>query len=214
MAIHHILRDHAVSLSVLLVCVACGTPDVQEEAAAAEDTSAAAEPAAEPMRGGGNMVVFSTALGDFTVELDAEKAPITVENFLTYVDDGFFDGSIFHRVIPGFMVQGGGMTENMQRKATRAAIKNEADNGLKNARGTLAMARTADINSATAQFFINLVDNTSLDHGVRDFGYAVFGEVVEGMDVVDKIAAVATGTQAGHQNVPLEPVVIQSARRK
>ncbi len=174
----------------------------------------AVELAAASMTGDSNMVVFSTSLGDFTVELDWEKAPITVDNFLTYVDDGFFDGTIFHRVIPGFMVQGGGFTEDMGRKPTRAAIKNEAENGLKNERGTLAMARTSDINSATAQFFVNLKDNTFLDHSSRDFGYAVFGKVVEGMDVIDKIAAVKTATRGGSQNVPVEPVVIQSARRK
>ncbi len=160
------------------------------------------------------MVVFSTSLGDITVELDWEKAPITVENFLTYVDDGFFDGTIFHRVMPGFMVQTGGFTEDMGQKPTRAAIKNEADNGLKNTRGTLAMARLSDINSATAQFFVNLKDNTFLDHGSRDFGYAVFAKVVGGMDVIDKIAAVKTATRGRSQNVPVEPVVIQSASRK
>ncbi len=159
-------------------------------------------------------VVMTTSHGDITIDLDAEKAPITVENFLRYVDEGFFDGIIFHRVIPGFMIQGGGMTEDMREKNGHAPIKNEADNGLKNLRGALAMARTADINSATSQFFINLSDNAFLDHGARDFGYAVFGRVVEGMDVVDAIAAVRTANKGMHQNVPVEPVLIVKAGRK
>lgn len=158
-------------------------------------------------------VVMTTSHGEITIELDAEKAPITVENFLAYVDEGFFDGTIFHRVIPGFMVQGGGMTEDMIQKKGHAPIKNEADNGLKNLRGTLAMARTADVNSATSQFFINLKDNAFLDHGSRDFGYAVFGRVIEGMDVVDAIAAVQTGNRGMHQDVPVEPVTIIKAVR-
>lgn len=160
------------------------------------------------------MVVFSTNHGDFTIELYPDKAPITVENFLSYVDAGFYDNTIFHRVIPGFVIQGGGFTEDMRQKPTEAPIKNEADNGLKNERGTLSMARTSDINSATSQFFVNLKDNAFLDHGSRDFGYAVFGKVVEGMDVIDKIAKVPTGNRGMHQDVPREPVVVQSARRK
>ena len=159
------------------------------------------------------MVILTTTLGDITVELFEDKAPITVENFLTYVDEGFFDGTIFHRVIPNFMIQGGGLTEGLEQKKTRSPIKNEADNGLSNTRGTLAMARTQIVDSATAQFFINLSENYFLDHGVRDFGYAVFGTVTDGMDVVDQIAAVATGNRGTHQNVPLENVFIVSARR-
>ncbi|HDQ40553.1 MAG TPA: peptidyl-prolyl cis-trans isomerase [Desulfonatronum sp.] len=159
-------------------------------------------------------VVMTTPHGDITIELDADKAPITVENFLAYVDEGFFDGTVFHRVIPGFMIQGGGMTDEMIQKRGHPPIKNEADNGLKNLRGTLAMARTADINSATSQFFINLKDNAFLDHGSRDFGYAVFGQVVDGMDVVDAIAAVQTGNRGMHQDVPVEPVTIIKAARK
>ncbi len=159
------------------------------------------------------MVILSTTLGDITIELFARKAPATVENFLQYVDDGFYDGLIFHRVIPGFMIQGGGMDAHMGEQKTRAPIKNEADNGLSNRRGTLAMARTQVIDSATAQFFINLSDNTFLDHGTRDFGYAVFGRVTDGMDVVDQIAAVKTGAKGMHQDVPVEPVFITSARR-
>jgi cyclophilin family peptidyl-prolyl cis-trans isomerase len=159
------------------------------------------------------MVVLETTKGNVTIELFAEQAPASVENFLAYVDAGHFDGTIFHRVIPGFMVQGGGFTEDMQQKPTRDPIKNEADNGLKNERGTLAMARTSDIHSATSQFFVNVADNAFLDHGGRDFGYAVFGRVAEGMDVVDDIVGVATGGKGGHQDVPLEPVVIRSAKR-
>ncbi|HEX5515544.1 MAG TPA: peptidylprolyl isomerase [Gammaproteobacteria bacterium] len=170
--------------------------------------------AADQAKGGKPMVVFSTNYGDFTLELYPDKAPITVENFLSYVDSGFYDGTIFHRVIPGFVIQGGGFTEDMQQKRTQAPIKNEADNGLKNLRGTLSMARTSDINSATSQFFVNLKDNAFLDHGSRDFGYAVFAKVVDGMDVIDKIAAVPTGNRGGHQDVPREPVIVKSASRK
>ncbi|MEN8159824.1 MAG: peptidylprolyl isomerase [Myxococcota bacterium] len=170
--------------------------------------------AAEAAKGGKPVVTLTTSLGVIEVELDSEKAPISVENFLQYVDDGHFDGTIFHRVIPGFMIQCGGFGADFQQKPTRAAIKNEADNGLKNDRGTLAMARTSDVNSATAQFFINLSDNDFLNHGGRDFGYAVFGRVVSGMDVVDKIAGVPTGTKGPHQDVPKTPVLIESAKRK
>jgi peptidyl-prolyl cis-trans isomerase A (cyclophilin A) len=159
-------------------------------------------------------VVFSTNQGDIIIELYPDKAPITVKNFLSYVDEGFFSDTIFHRVIPNFMIQGGGFTKDMKQKTTKAPIKNEADNGLRNSRGTLAMARTSVVDSATGQFFINLTDNSFLDHGVRDFGYAVFGKVVSGMDVVDKIAAVKTTTMAGQQNVPVEPVIVTSAKRK
>lgn len=159
------------------------------------------------------MVIFSTSHGDITIEMFPEEAPVTVENFLQYVDDGYFDGTIFHRVIPGFMLQGGGFTADMEQKETRAEIKNEADNGLKNTRGTLSMARTQVVDSATSQFFLNLVDNDFLDHGSRDFGYAVFARVVDGMEVADEIARVQTGNHGMHQNVPLEPVVINSARR-
>jgi peptidyl-prolyl cis-trans isomerase A (cyclophilin A) len=170
--------------------------------------------AAEAAKGGKPVVTLTTSLGVIEVEVDTEKAPISAKNFLQYVDDGFFDGTIFHRVIPGFRIQGGGFSEDLSQKATRAAIKNEADNGLKNARGTLAMARTNVVDSATAQFFINLSDNDFLNHGGRDFGYAVFGHVTSGMDVVDKIAGVPTGTKGPHQNVPTTPVIIESAKRK
>ena len=159
------------------------------------------------------MVVLSTSLGDITIELFADDAPISVENFLQYVDEGFFDGTIFHRVIPSFMIQGGSFTPDMSQKATRAAIKNEAQNGLKNERGTLAMARTGDVDSATAQFFVNVSDNAFLDHGGRDFGYAVFGRVTDGMDVVDQIASVPRGTKGGHSDVPNDAIMINSAKR-
>ena len=160
------------------------------------------------------MVIFSTSMGDITIELMSEEAPISAKNFLDYVDAKFFDDTIFHRVIPGFMIQGGGFTADMNQKSTQAPIKNEADNGVKNTRGTLSMARTSDINSATTQFFINLKDNEFLDHGTRDFGYAVFARVAEGMDVVDKIAGVKTGNKGPHSDVPMEPVVTNTARRK
>lgn len=159
------------------------------------------------------MILMSTSLGDIKLELFEDKAPVTVKNFLTYVDEGFYDGTIFHRVISDFMVQGGGFTPEMSQKKGHAPIKNEADNGLSNEPYTIAMARTSDINSATSQFFINLADNTFLDHGTRDFGYAVFGKVVEGTDVIDKIADVKTASKNGHGDVPLESVVIKSVRR-
>jgi cyclophilin family peptidyl-prolyl cis-trans isomerase len=159
------------------------------------------------------MVRFNTTLGDFTVELFDKEAPISVENFLRYVDDKHFDGTLFHRTVPGFVIQGGGLTAGMRAKNTRAPITNEATNGLKNTRGTLSMARTNDVNSATSQFFVNLKDNAFLDHSKAQFGYAVFGRVVEGLDVVDKIAAVRTGTRQQYQDAPLENVTIISARR-
>jgi cyclophilin family peptidyl-prolyl cis-trans isomerase len=159
------------------------------------------------------MIRFTTTLGDFTVEFFEKEAPISVANFLKYVDDGFFDGTIFHRIVPGFVIQGGGFTEDMSQKRTNPAIKNEADNGLKNSRGSLSMARTNDINSATSQFFVNLKDNDFLDHSRGNFGYAVFARVTEGMDVIDKIAAVDTGRRKGFDDVPVEPVIMTSVRR-
>lgn len=160
-------------------------------------------------------VVLETSMGTITIELFKEKAPITVKNFLGYVKDGFYDGLIFHRVIKDFMIQGGGMTENMEQKKPKFAIKNEATNGLSNTRGTLAMARTAVVDSATSQFFINTVDNLFLNHRGKQpdaFGYCVFGQVISGMEVVDQIRAVKTGNKAGHGDVPLEPVFITSAK--
>ncbi|MGI9553323.1 MAG: peptidylprolyl isomerase [Thermodesulfobacteriota bacterium] len=156
------------------------------------------------------VVLISTNLGDFKIKLDGEKAPVSVENFLAYTNEGFYDGVIFHRVIPNFMIQTGGLTDDMKQKSTKSPIKNEADNGLPNIRGSVAMARTSDVNSATSQFFINVNDNDFLNNGERDFGYAVFGEVVDGMDTVDKIAAVETGSVGYFRDVPKEPVVIKS----
>lgn len=158
------------------------------------------------------MITIVTNHGEIVVELFDEAAPLSSENFRQYAADGFFNDTVFHRVIPNFMIQGGGMSADLINKATRDPIKNEADNSEKNLRGTLAMARTGNIDSATSQFFINLKDNTFLDHSDRDFGYAVFGKVVDGMDVVDVIAAVATGNQGGHQDVPHEPVTITAVR--
>jgi len=162
------------------------------------------------------IVVIETTKGDITAELDAAKAPKTVANFLAYVDEKFFDGTIFHRVIDSFMIQGGGMTADMKQKSTKAPVKNEADNGLKNDRGTLAMARTNVVDSATAQFFINVADNAFLNHKSKTpdgYGYAVFGKVTAGMDVVDAIKAVRTTSKGMHQDVPAEPITIKTIRR-
>jgi peptidyl-prolyl cis-trans isomerase A (cyclophilin A) len=160
-------------------------------------------------------VLLETSMGNITIELFKEKAPITVRNFLGYVKEGFYDGLIFHRVIKDFMVQGGGMSESLEQKKPKFAIKNEATNGLSNTRGTLAMARTGVVDSATSQFFINTVDNLFLNHKGKQpdsFGYCVFGQVVEGLDVVDKIREVKTGNKNGHSDVPVEPVFIVSAK--
>jgi|TARA_B110000977_G_C10905227_1_gene426946 peptidyl-prolyl cis-trans isomerase B (cyclophilin B) len=160
------------------------------------------------------MVIFKTNYGDITVELNYDKAPKTAENFAQYVKDGFYDGTIFHRVIENFMIQGGGFEPGMAQKETRETIENEADNGLANDFGTLAMARTMDPNSASAQFFINIKDNDFLNHTAKTsqgWGYAVFGKVVEGMDVVDKIKNQATTMKDGHQDVPVDDIVIESA---
>lgn len=161
-------------------------------------------------------VVFDTSAGKIVVELFADKAPGTVKNVLQYVDDKHYDGVVFHRVIPNFMIQTGGFEPGMRERKTRESIKNESDNGLKNERGTLAMARTPNPHSASAQFFVNLKYNDFLDKAnARDkFGYAVFGRVIEGMDVVDEIARVRTGSKGGHDDVPLQDVVIRTARRK
>lgn len=160
------------------------------------------------------MVILKTNFGDITIELDFDKAPKTAENFAQYVKDGFYDGTIFHRVINNFMVQGGGFDSSMSQKETRDMIENEADNGLSNDIGTLAMARTMEPHSASSQFFINIKDNDFLNHSGKNsqgWGYCVFGKVTEGMDVVDKIKAVSTTTKAGHQDVPAEDVVIEQA---
>jgi len=159
------------------------------------------------------VVVMATSMGDIEIELLQDQAPITVENFLKYAADGFYDNTIFHRVIDGFMVQGGGFTADMKQKPTRSPIKNEARNGLKNVRGSLAMARTQVVDSATSQFFMNLADNSFLDHGSRDYGYAVFARITGGLDVLDKIGKVSTAAKSGHRDVPVEPVVIKSVKR-
>ena len=169
----------------------------------------AAAPAGNPV------VVMETSQGTIKIELDQKNAPISTANFLAYVNDKFYDGTIFHRVIPNFMIQGGGFDSGMKQKPTKAPIKNEAGNGLKNTRGTIAMARTGVVDSATAQFFINVKDNDFLNHrddSTQGFGYAVFGKVTEGMDVVDKIKSVKTGNKGGHDDVPVETVVIKSVR--
>jgi cyclophilin family peptidyl-prolyl cis-trans isomerase len=159
------------------------------------------------------MVRFETTHGAFTVETFAPAAPLTVANFLQYVDDGFFDGTIFHRIVPGFVIQGGGLTADFKQKKTRDPVHNEADNGELNKRGTLSMARTNAPHSATSQFFVNLKDNDFLDYRPGNHGYTVFGRVTDGMDVVDRIAEVATGRRQGHTDAPMEDVIINSARR-
>ena len=159
------------------------------------------------------MITIVTSHGDIVVELFEESAPLSSENFKKYIADGFYAETVFHRVIPNFMVQGGGLTADMNKKETHPPIKNEAANGEQNLRGTLAMARTGEVDSATAQFFINLRDNAFLDHGDSDYGYAVFARVADGMDIVDSIAGVDTGTVAGHQDVPLEAVTIVEVRQ-
>lgn len=160
------------------------------------------------------LVILHTSMGDITLELNKEKAPATVENFIEYVTDGHYNGTIFHRVIDGFMIQGGGFDKDMQQKPTNAPIKNEANNGLKNDNGTIAMARTQDPHSASAQFFINVKDNDFLNYTsetMQGWGYAVFGKVVDGMDVVKKIKSVKTGNKGFHQDVPQEPILIETA---
>lgn len=160
------------------------------------------------------MIVFKTSLGDVKIALDFDNAPVTAKNFQQYVEEGFYEGTIFHRVIKGFMVQGGGFSSGMGEKETRASIQNEANNGLSNKRGTLAMARTQDPHSASAQFFINLVDNDFLDfkgESTQGWGYCVFGEVVEGMDIVDKMTLVDTGRMGHHDDVPKEEIIVESA---
>jgi cyclophilin family peptidyl-prolyl cis-trans isomerase len=178
--------------------------------ASADEAKPAAAPAADakPVK-----VLIQTSKGDIELELDAAKAPKTVKNFIAYAKKGHYDGTIFHRVIPGFMIQGGGMSADMTEKQTDGTLENEAKNGLKNARGTIAMARKGDPHSATAQFFINLADNTPLDFPSRDgWGYCVFGKVTKGMEVVDEIAKAPTADSGRHQNVPVEPITIKKAK--
>ena len=207
----------AAALSVIAPFMTLAAEPVPEEpAGGALRPMPAPEELYGTAQGGKTVVTIRTTKGDIKVELDGEKAPATVENFLRYVDEGFYNNTIFHRVIDNFMVQGGGFTKDMEQKPTHEPVKNEAYNGLKNTRGTLAMARTMVVDSATAQFFINIVDNPYLDHQAKTpdkFGYCVFGKVIEGMDVVDKIKAVPTGNRGPHQNVPVEPVVITEIKR-
>ena len=194
---------------LLIACLFCANLAVAQTS----NVAAIAQPAAPSAKETHVTIVIETSLGNITAELYPDQAPLTVANFLAYVDDKFYDGTIFHRVIKNFMVQGGGFTPQMKQKQTKAPVKNEADNGLKNERGTLAMARTSIVDSATAQFFINHKDNAFLNHSAktdRGWGYAVFGKVTEGMDVVDKIASVATGGN----DVPQTPVEIKSIRRQ
>jgi cyclophilin family peptidyl-prolyl cis-trans isomerase len=199
----------AVAAALLLAVPGAAFPQ-----SATADTATTAE-RSDPMPTDNPRVLLHTSEGDVTVELFAAEAPKTVENFLAYVRSGHYDGTIFHRVIPNFMIQGGGFAADMREKPTRDPIQNEADNGLKNAKGTLAMARTMNPHSASAQFFVNTTDNVFLDHRGKDpqgWGYAVFGKVVDGMDVVEAIGKVKTGNRGGHQDVPVEPVTIESAK--
>lgn len=169
--------------------------------------------AAGSLQAANPILIMETSMGIIKIELFEEQAPVTVKNFLSYVDDKHYDNTIFHRVKDGFMIQGGGFSPGMREKETKKAIKNEAGNGLSNLRGTLAMARLNDPDTATAQFFINVVDNKFLDRNTESAGYAVFGRVTEGMDIVDKIRKVKTGTQKGHSDVPNEDVIIKSVKR-
>jgi len=189
-------------IGMLLTGFVAASPAQAEEATANTNATAKAMVKA----------TIETSLGDIELELDAEKAPVTVANFTAYAKAGHYDGTVFHRVIDDFMIQGGGFTADMVQKETRAPIRNEATNGLKNSRGTIAMARTMVVDSATSQFFINLKDNAFLDHRAPNpqmYGYAVFGRVTKGMETVDKIAKVQTGNRGFHQNVPVEPVTIK-----
>ena len=213
------MKNLFILAAVAAASTSCAQTNITDKAdietGATNTTTTATMP--EPATPAPVIVVIDTSLGVIRAELNAEKAPITVANFLSYVDEGFFNKTIFHRVIPNFMIQGGGFTADMSQKPTKAQIKNEATNGLKNERGTLAMARTGIVNSATSQFFINHKDNASLDFRApnqQDYGYCVFGKVIEGLDVVDKIATVETGNKMGHGDVPLETVTIISITRE
>ena len=204
----------AVLSFIALTLMSTGAFGGSEGAAPGKDESGRADVQEKKAKAAKPVVLMKTSMGDIRIELFEKEAPISVKNFLAYVEGGFFDGTIFHRVIPGFVIQGGGFTPDMNRKTTRKPIKNEADNGLKNLRGTLSMARTNVIDSATSQFFVSLVDNSSLDHVKGDanrFGYAVFGKVSEGMDVVDSIAKAKTGSKGSYKDVPADPIVIKSA---
>jgi cyclophilin family peptidyl-prolyl cis-trans isomerase len=210
----------AIAISSTLVLTSCASMCSHETGsptAATASTPIKGATKGEKVTATNPLLTVETSLGSFDIELFQDKAPISAENFLKYADEGFFNGTIFHRVINGFMIQGGGFTEDMEQKPTHDPIKNEATNGLKNERGTLAMARTMVVDSATAQFFVNVKDNEFLNHtstSMQGYGYAVFGKVSSGMDIVDKIKAVQTGNKGGMQDVPTTPVVIKSVRRK
>ena len=197
--------------AVIGLCV-CGCDEEKKQAGVEKENDKLMETQmGQEKQAAGSKVRIKTSMGDMVVELNAEKAPVTVANFMSYVNEGFFSGTIFHRVIPGFMIQGGGFTADMDQKATKAAIKLESNNGLKNMRGTIAMARTNRPDSATGQFFINVKDNDFLNYsGPSNPGYAVFGKVVEGMDVADKIVSVKTTEKDGMGDVPVETVLIES----
>lgn len=206
-----------VIISLALLVISGCESESPTEKADADKLQQAQEETTTARQAPGTRVRLTTSLGDIVIELNTEKAPITTANFLKYVEKGHYDGTIFHRVIPGFMIQGGGYKPNMRKKIVMAPIQNEADNGLKNLAGTIAMARTNYPHSATCQFFINLVDNPPLDYTETNHGYAVFGKIVEGMDTVRKIASVKTGSfdtglGTSLQNVPAEPVIIESAK--
>jgi cyclophilin family peptidyl-prolyl cis-trans isomerase len=207
----------------LMLTIGCGggSPPPPAEEPAEPAPAPSAPPAEEPAStapaptGTNPMVEMRTSMGTMKIELYPDKAPKTTENFLQYAREGFYDGTVFHRVISGFMIQGGGFTPDMSEKETRPPIENEASNGLKNVRGSISMARTGDPHSASAQFFINTVDNPGLDftaETVQGFGYAVFGQVVEGLETLDAIRKVSTGSRGGHDDVPMDPVVIESVR--
>ncbi len=210
------IRSIFAGLMVVAASALAATDEQTEPVTTGTADTPPAPETTEPQKASTTMIVLKTTKGDITIELFEKEAPITTANFLAYVDSGFYKGTIFHRVMDGFMIQGGGFTKDMNQKPTLAPIKNEAANGLKNARGTLAMARTSDPNSATAQFFINVVNNDFLDFrspDPRGIGYCVFAKVVSGMDVVDAIKGVATGDRGMHQNVPVEAVEILDAVR-
>ncbi len=210
------IRSIFAGLMVMAASALAATDEQTEPVTTGTADTPPAPETTEPQKASNTMIVLKTTKGDISIELFEKEAPVTTANFLAYVDSGFFKGTIFHRVMDGFMIQGGGFTKDMNQKPTLAPIKNEAANGLKNARGTLAMARTSDPNSATAQFFINVVNNDFLDFrspDPRGIGYCVFAKVVSGMDVVDAIKSVATGNRGMHQNVPVEAVEILDAVR-
>ena len=208
-------RPTGSDMSILLtLCLALVTLNVpQSRTIPSKPVGQAAQPPAPTPAPGNPVVVMTTSMGDVTLELFKDKAPVSAENFLQYVASGHYEGTIFHRVKAGFMIQGGGYTAGMVEKPTRPPILNEATNGLRNTRGTLAMARMRALRSATSQFYINVADNSALDHrgfSPDDFGYAVFGRVLAGMDVVDRIASTPTGASGEHEDVPTTPVVIKS----